>query len=188
MALTSTMHRVQLNISDVDRGVYEDTELRVAQHPSESEPFLVARLLAWALELHPDLSMGRGISTPEDPTMAVRDPTGEYLRWVEVGVPSAERLHRISKAAPSVAVYAHKPLQSLLTDAKSAQVHRADALEVFVFPPAFLNGLTSALGRQCRLEILRTEGTLYVTPADGIPHETPLPVRTLAEILAEARG
>jgi uncharacterized protein YaeQ len=35
MALTSTIYRVDLALSDVDRGVYETLELRLALHPSE---------------------------------------------------------------------------------------------------------------------------------------------------------
>ena len=34
----------------MDRGVYESLELRVARHPSESEEFLCARVLAFCLE------------------------------------------------------------------------------------------------------------------------------------------
>lgn len=181
MALSSTMHRVHLDISDVDRGVYHQQELRVAQHPSESDAYLVARILAYALEYDPDLAMGRGIAFPDEPSLAVTDPTGQVLRWIEVGLPSADRLHRIAKAAESVILYAHKPLQPLLDELRNRPVHRADALQVIVFPQRLLDGLTPHLGRQCRLSILRHEGTLYVTPPDGTPHEAPLVAQSLAD-------
>ena len=44
MALTATMRRFEIELADSDRGVYEALDLRVAQHPSESERYLVARV------------------------------------------------------------------------------------------------------------------------------------------------
>ena len=49
MALTATMYRFEVDLSDVDRGVYEQFEVRAAQHPSESEEFFVTRVLAYVL-------------------------------------------------------------------------------------------------------------------------------------------
>ena len=43
MALSSTIFVVDIDLSDVDRNVYETLSLRVARHPSDE--FLVARLL-----------------------------------------------------------------------------------------------------------------------------------------------
>ena len=39
MALTATLYHLQVTLSDVDRGVYEALDLRVAQHPSETMRF-----------------------------------------------------------------------------------------------------------------------------------------------------
>jgi len=49
MALTATVHHVQVTLSDVDREVYEKLDLRLARHPSESVRYLLTRLLAYCL-------------------------------------------------------------------------------------------------------------------------------------------
>ena len=41
MALTATVHNFDIQLSDVDRGVYESLSLRVARHPSETEEYLL---------------------------------------------------------------------------------------------------------------------------------------------------
>ena len=46
MALTAILHSFDVALSDVDRGVYEQLALKVARHPSESEEYLLTRLLA----------------------------------------------------------------------------------------------------------------------------------------------
>jgi len=35
MALTATMYHLEVALSDVDRGVYEAVDLRLARHPSD---------------------------------------------------------------------------------------------------------------------------------------------------------
>ena len=49
VALKATIHHVEIALSDVDRGVYEALDLRVAQHPSETMRYLLTRLLAYSL-------------------------------------------------------------------------------------------------------------------------------------------
>ena len=50
MALPSTIYRTNIQIADIDCGVYETLHTSVARHPSETEERLVARLLAYSLE------------------------------------------------------------------------------------------------------------------------------------------
>ncbi|MES3037442.1 MAG: YaeQ family protein, partial [Bdellovibrionota bacterium] len=49
MALPSTLYRFKIDLSDIERGVYEQLEFRVAQHPSESLVYLLTRVLAYVL-------------------------------------------------------------------------------------------------------------------------------------------
>ncbi|WP_280382705.1 YaeQ family protein [Nocardia wallacei] len=46
MALSATVHTFAVHLSDVDREVYRELELRVARHPSETAEFMVTRVLA----------------------------------------------------------------------------------------------------------------------------------------------
>ena len=50
MALTATIYNFDVELADADRNLYESLNLRVARHPSESEEYLVTRLLAYLLE------------------------------------------------------------------------------------------------------------------------------------------
>jgi len=61
MALTATIYNVDVELADADRSVYESLQLRVARHPSESEEYLVTRLLAFLLEYAEGIAFSRGI-------------------------------------------------------------------------------------------------------------------------------
>lgn len=161
MALTATMLRFELILADSDRGVYETLDLRVAQHPSESERFLVARVLARALEQAEGVGFGRGLSADEEPALHQRDLRGDLLAWIDVGSPSVARLHKASKTGARVVVYTWKGGEALAAEAAQA-VHRADELEIYALEPAFLDLAAAALERMNRWELSVSGGTLYL--------------------------
>ena len=55
MALKSTIFRLTLNVSDMDRGYYGEHSLTVARHPSENDERMMVRVLAFALFAADDL-------------------------------------------------------------------------------------------------------------------------------------
>lgn len=163
MALTATIHALEITLADVDRGVYETLSLRVACHPSESPEFLVARILAYCLEYTEGIAFGRGISDPDDPPLAVRDLTGALVAWIEIGVPDAARVHKASKAAPRVAVYTHKDPRTLLRALEGERIHRADALALYAFDRELIDGLVGLLDRRMVVELSVSDRHVYVT-------------------------
>lgn len=182
MALTATIYHLHVDVSDVDRGVYEHLDLRLARHPSESLRYLVTRALAYCLSYEDGIAFSKdGIASTDDPPLAVRDPTGILLAWIDVGSPSAERLHKASKAARRVALFTHADLNQLRREANSRPVHKLDAIEVWRFEPEFLDAVGERLDRNAKLELTRTDGSLYVTVDGGAPIETTLPLASLAE-------
>src|SRR5204863_1581577 len=148
MALTATIYNIQIDLADSDRGVYESLDLRVARHPSESEEYLVTRVLAYALEYTEGIEFSRGISDPDEPTIAVRDLTGALKVWIEIGTPDAARLHKASKAAPRVVVYTHKDPAQLVARLKGERIHRAEAVELWALDRVFLTQIVERLDRR----------------------------------------
>ena len=70
MALTATIYNIDIDLADGDRQVYETLALRVARHPSESEAYLLTRVLAYALEYREGIAFSRGLSDPDEPAIA----------------------------------------------------------------------------------------------------------------------
>lgn len=166
VALGDTVHNFDIQLADVDRGVYETLALRVARHPSETAEYLVTRVLAYCLEHTEGLALSRGLSEPDEPALAVRDLTGTLQAWIEVGAPDAARLHRASKAAPRVAVYVHRDPRPYLRQLAGERIHRAEALELYAVDRELVAALAERLERRTRLEVTVTDRQLYVT-VDG---------------------
>jgi uncharacterized protein YaeQ len=164
MAPNATVHHVEVTLSDVDRAVYEKLDLRLARHPSESARYLITRLLAYCLSYEEGIAFSKGgLSSTDEPAIAVHDPTGILLRWIEIGAPSADRLHKATKAARHVSVFTHVEPRLLRQEAQTRAIHKLETIEVWRFEPAFIDSLEPALGRSAVLEVVRNEGKVYVT-------------------------
>ena len=162
MALTSTIYSASVDLSDVDRGVYEQLSLRLALHPSETVEYMATRLLAYCLEYTEGIEMTAGLSDGEEPAIVVRDLTGRITAWIEVGMPDAERLHRASKLARRVAVYTHRDVRQLLGSLKGRPIHRAEEMAIYSFGATFIGQLAARFERRIALSLSVTERHLYL--------------------------
>ncbi len=174
MTLTATVHHLQVNLSDVDRGVYEALDLRVARHPSETMRYLLTRLFAYCLSFEEGIGFSKGgLSTTDEPPVSVRDRTGVLLAWIDVGSPSAERLHKASKAARRVSLFTSADLRLLRREASSRPIHKLESIEVWHLEQRQLDELEPKVTRSATLDVLRSDERLYVT-VGGATVEGPL--------------
>ncbi|MFC8528730.1 MULTISPECIES: YaeQ family protein [Nocardia] len=163
MALSATLHTFAVHLADVDRGVYEEWETRVARHPSETAEFMITRLLAYCLEYREGIAFSDGgVSSTDEPAVLARDHTGRITAWIEVGAPDAERVHRGSKLAERVAVYTHRDPAKVLAQLTGKKVHRAAEIPIRAFDRAFVDAAAGLVQRRNTLSVSVTEDVLYI--------------------------
>ena len=172
MALPATMRKIHIALADSDRGVYEELDLRVAQHPSESGRYLVARVIARALEHGEGLEFSKGgVSDDTEPTLVQRDLRGDLVAWIEIGAPTPDRLHKASKACSRVVVYTWKSATQLADAIRERGVHRADTIELNEYAPDWLDAVAATLDRTNTWDLAVSGGVLYLT-INGALYET----------------
>ncbi|WP_341953573.1 YaeQ family protein [Salinibacterium sp. TMP30] len=162
MATGSTIHTFTVQLADVDRGVYDDFTLRVARHPSETDSYMVTRLLAYCLEYEEGIAFSEGVSSTDEPAVLVRDLTGTLTAWIEVGAPDAARLHHGSKLADRVVVYTHRDPAKVAAAWSGKKIHQAEAIVLRSFDPGFIDGAVAGLERRNTITLSATEGQLYL--------------------------
>jgi len=163
MALTATIYNFDIELNDSDRQVYESLSLRVAQHPSESDEFLVTRVLAYLLEYAEGIEFSRGVSDPDDPAVAIRDLTGRIRTWIDIGTPDAARLHKAAKSGARVVVYTHKNPDQFLKQLSGEKIHRPDELELYAMDRGLIAALAARLERRVAFSVSIAERELYVS-------------------------
>jgi uncharacterized protein YaeQ len=169
MALSATMRRFEIALAHADRELYTELDLRVAQHPSESDRYLVTRVVARALEHADGLEFSKlGVSDDTEPALVQRDLRGDLLAWIEVGSPTPDRLHKAAKACKRVVVYTWKDPAALREAIAERGVHKGEAIEIVHLPPEFLDGAATTLDRMNRWDLSVTGGSVYLTINDRL--------------------
>jgi uncharacterized protein YaeQ len=166
VALTATIYNFTIDLSDMDRGVFESLSLRVARHPSETVEYMVVRVLAYCLEFREGIELTEGISSGDEPAVLVRDLTGRMTAWIEVGMPDANRLHRGMKLAGRAAVYTHRDTRQLLGQLAGARIHRGDEIPIRAFDRAAIEQLAARLDRRTSMAISVSGSDLFVSLGD----------------------
>lgn len=162
MALTATIYQFSTQLADIDRGVYETLELRMARQPSETVEYMLMRFFAYCLEYTEGIEFTEGVAAGDLPAVIVRDLTGRLTGWIEVGAPDADRLHRGSKQAERTAVYTHRPIRMVLGELAGKKIHRGGDIPIYAFEPAFVTALAEQIDRRVDVALSITERELYV--------------------------
>lgn len=162
MAIGSVVHTFTLTVADVDRGVYDDVSLRVARHPSETDAFMITRVLAYALELTEGITFGGTVSSTEEPAVLVKDLTGRITTWIEVGAPDAERLHFANKLADRTVVYTHREPVKMMQRYEGKKIHEAHTIVVRAFEPDFIDDAARSLDRRNTATVTLTDSRVYL--------------------------
>jgi uncharacterized protein YaeQ len=162
MALTATIYNFEIDLADIDRGVYEKLDLSIARQPSETFEYMLMRVFAYCLEYADGIALTEGVAAGDEPAVLIRDLTGRITGWIEVGMPEPGRLHRGHKLAGRAAVYTHRDARKLLAQLTIANVHRLPDIPVYAFERSFVDEVASRIERRSHLSLSITERELYL--------------------------
>ena len=164
MALKSTIFKVDLDISDMERNYYQSHALTLARHASETDERMMVRLLAFARHAHEFLCFTDGLANTEEPDLWQKDLTGLIDLWVEVGQPDERRLLKACGRATQVIVYCYSSSAPKWWRQLESRVERAKNLAIYYLPDT---GPLSALAqRTMKLHCTLQEGTMWWTAGD----------------------
>ncbi|OEC45240.1 hypothetical protein A7D27_05450 [Pseudomonas sp. 1D4] len=180
MALQATPYKVELNLTDLDRGVYETLRFTVARHPSETEERLAVRLIAYGLWYHEQLAFGRGLSDVDEPALWEKSLDDRVLHWIEVGQPDAERITWCSRRCERFSLLAYGSLRVWQTKVLDS-VRNLKNINVVAVGQEALEELARDLPRSIGWILMISDGSLFITDERG-QHDVPL------EWLAGERG
>lgn len=175
MALKATVHKAELQVSDMDRHYYATHALTLAQHPSETDERLMVRLLAFGLFADERLEFGRGISMDDEPDLWRKSLTGEIEQWIELGQPEESRIRKACGRAREVVVIGYSGRGfGLWWEKNTAALGRCGNLTVLELPAGTSESLVALLERGMKLQLMVQEGDVQVMGDGGSVSVTPV--------------
>ncbi|MCG6964993.1 MAG: YaeQ family protein [Chromatiaceae bacterium] len=162
MALSSTIYRCVLQISDLDRGYYQTHNLTIARHPSETDERMMVRLLAFALNADERLSFTRGLSQDDEPDLWLRSLSGDITLWVEIGQPDEKRIKKGCSRSDRVTIYCFQHRSAgVWWKQVSAKLERFAHLSVLKLPEGISEQLASFAERNMDLQCTVQDGEIW---------------------------
>ena len=162
MALSSTIYRCVLQISDLDRGYYQTHNLTIARHPSETDKRMMVRLLAFALNADERLSFTRGLSQDDEPDLWLRSLSGDITLWVEIGQPDEKRIKKGCSRSDRVTIYCFQHRSAgVWWKQVSAKLERFAHLSVLKLPEGISEQLASFAERNMDLQCTVQDGEIW---------------------------
>ena len=175
MAQKSTIYKVELSVSDMDRHYYETHRLTVAKHPSETDERLMIRLLAFALSARENLEFSRGLSADDEPDVWEKSLSGEIDLWITLGLPSEKIVRQSCGKAKDVIVYSYggKTAEVWWDKIKTATT-RFDNLTVVNLATSETRELAGMANRSMRLQVNVQDSDVMISVDDNITYVTPI--------------
>lgn len=166
MSKTPFRCQVRLTLSDLDRAVYAQRTVAIAQQPDEPDEHVLLRFLAHVLFFDERLVDAAGWVDAGEPDLQATDLTGELTMWLECAAPPLKRMVKALsrfKDARMVALFG-EPEEAELFRAElvSHKPRHIERLEIFVVPPDFMQWLENIAKRSMVWTATITEGTLYL--------------------------
>ena len=169
MALKASIYKLALHISDIDSAFYDAKNLTIAQHPSESNLRLMVRILAYICESRFSPEMTKGLSSTDEPELWVKNDSGEIELWVELGLPSAERLRKAATLSSQVKVYVYgskKKVNPWLPKV-SEVLNRFSNIQLLWVPEECEYPLVELLATAMDLQATLQDGVIWLSSEDA---------------------
>mgnify|MGYP003409231430 CR=1 FL=1 len=163
-APNATVYKAELQVTDMDRHYYASHNLTLAQHPSETDLRLMARLIAFALFAEERLEFGRGLSNDEDPDLWLRNYTGEIDLWIDLGQPDESRIKKAcGRAVHAVIVGYNGNAFDIWWNKIANDLVRFKNLTVIALPGGDAEASVAVLQRGMSLTAMIEDGELQLT-------------------------
>lgn len=165
MALKATIYKVDLQIADMDRNYYAQHALTLAQHPSETDERMMARVLMYALNAQEGIAYTKGLFDADEPEIWVKDLTGQIALWIDIGQPDEIRLRKACGRAEQVVAVCYSSSCDLWWKQVENKLTRLKNLTVLQLPTATSQALAALSQRTMQLQCMVQDGDVWISTA-----------------------
>ncbi len=166
VALKPTIFKFRIALSDMDREVYANLNLTVAQHPSETVERMLARLLAFCLNQQESLELTKGLSEIEEPDIWAQTMDDKITLWIEVGEPDYDRVKKATRLSEQVKIYSFNSKSSVWWQQSEGKFSQLNA-SFYRFEWQDIEKLASLVERSMDISVTITDQSAYIAMPNG---------------------
>lgn len=166
VAIKPTIYKFRISLSDMERHLYDTLNLTVAMHPSENAERMMARVLAYCLNVEEFLEFTKGLSAIEEPDIWLKTLDDQLMLWVDIGEPAVDRIKKASRLAKRVKVYSFNTKSDVWWQQSAAKLSKLNA-DVYQFDYAEIQTLAGLVGRTTDMSVTITGESAFIALEKG---------------------
>jgi uncharacterized protein YaeQ len=166
VALKPTIYKLRIALADIDRHHYDNLNLTVAQHPSETLERMMARVLAFCINAQEFLEFTKGISVAEEPDIWARTLDDRISLWIDVGEPAYDRIKKATRISDSVKVYSFNAKSDAWWD-MSREKFKGISAAFYRFQWPNIQALAMLVKRTMDISVTITGDSAYISTSSG---------------------
>ncbi len=170
MALSSTIYKAEITLSNLNDHYYDDFSLTMAKHPSENEERMMRRLLCFLSCAHKDLEFTKGLSSTDEPELWQKSLTGDILHWIELGEPDEKRIRQASGKSKRVSIFTVNKNTSEQWFLKVKDKVSHEKVNIFHLENLAKEDLTSLVTKSMKLSCTIEDDSLYLSNDEKTIH------------------
>ncbi len=166
MAIKPTIYKLNIAISDFNRDYYDTVSLTVALHPSENLARMMARIVAYCLNMQDNITFTKGLSQVDEPDIWVKTLDDQITLWIDMGEPSADRIKKSSRLAPQVKVYSFNSKSDTWWEQTKNKVQQFSKVKFYQFDWSQVQALATFAQRNMHWSLSISGDTVYIAAED----------------------
>ncbi|GGN31303.1 hypothetical protein GCM10007984_37010 [Shewanella putrefaciens] len=152
----------------MDRNYYQDHQLTLAQHPSETDGRMMVRLLAFIINASDTLSFSKGLCVDDEPELWDKSLSGEINLWVEFGQADEKWLRKASGRAKAVQLFTYGGRSVPIWWKQNQQaLERYQNLKVWNIAEDSVTAMEALVGRNIALQVSISEGQIWLSDSEN---------------------
>ncbi|OEE78426.1 YaeQ family protein [Vibrio genomosp. F6] len=171
MALKPTIYKFRISLTDMNRDYYDSLNMTIAQHPSENDERMMARVLAFCLNASPDLQFTKGLSSVEEPDLWEKTLDGQTAVWIDVGEPDPERIKKSTRQAKAVKIYSFNTKSNVWWEQNKGKISQYDA-NVTRFDNAGIVDMAKMIERTLDISVMLSGNSAFINSDKGAAEVT----------------
>ncbi|MDD9194881.1 YaeQ family protein [Aliivibrio sp. S3MY1] len=166
MAIKPTIYKFRVALTDMNRDHYDSVSLTIAQHPSESEERMMARVLAFCLNAEERLTFTKGLSAIDEPDIWVREYDDTISLWIDAGEPDPERMKKASRQSKVTKVYSFNSKSEVWWKQNESK-YKQYPVDVVRFDSEQIHSFSALLERTMEMSVMITGDSAFISAAKG---------------------
>ncbi len=162
MSKGAQLYNFRIDLSDIDNGQYELITYKSVLHPSEKLQRMVIRSILFAVYRYRGVDFTKGVCVADEPDLWTKMEDEKVGLWLEIGLPSNDRLHKICRDSNEVILILYGKSYNKYKSQKSVGNIHDHNMQIFSVDDEFIEDVSAMTLKNNHWSIIVQDGLISI--------------------------